>query len=605
MTVIATVTTPTQAPGGSAYASWETLIGGLVLVALLGLTALVLGRPPEHRSAVVRTLLRAPEALSRLTGLPPWAAIATSISTVGLVIAGMGFSSDVAYHVAYGRDTVLFTPPHTAIFIGLTLIAAGAAAGVAVATVQRVDTVLRPNGLRVPWSMLPLGVLGIAAVLGFPIDELWHQAYGVDVTMWSPPHLIMILGAAFTGLALWLVLADVGVRPTDSRRALVLHVIAAMVTFQGFIAPGGEFSFGVPQFQQLYHPVLIALAGTAALVLIRLVLGRGWALGLATLTFLLSRGGILGGDSPVETRPIATFLGIALAIEVVAWLAGTERRLRFALLAGLGAGTFGLGLEWFYNQQAHQPWTTALLPDAFVVGVPAALAAAVLATAVAGALTGPTEARQHGASTTGAMPPAAVAVAGVGVLVALLLPLPRQVGDVVADITLEETAPGRVLVTAELDPPDAAEDARWFMVSSWQHGGRESARMQPVGDGRYVAERDVSVDGWAKSLLRLHRGAQMMTIPIRLPADPEIGEPEIPATDRVAAFEEETRYLLRETTDGPAVLGVGVRALFALLVSAWVAAFAVAGIRIARGRGTPSESGTAAEAASAAARRSP
>jgi hypothetical protein len=586
-TVFATVTTPTEAPGGSAYASWETLIGGLVLVALLGLTALILGRPPEHRSAVVRTLLRAPEALSRLTGLPAWAAIATSISTIGLVIAGMGFSSDVAYHVAFGRDTVLFTPPHTAIFIGLTLIAAGAAAGVAVATVQQVDTALRPNGLRVPWSMLPLGVLGIAAVLGFPIDELWHQAYGVDVTMWSPPHLIMILGAAFTGLALWLVLADVGMRPGDSRRALTLHVIAAMLTFQGLIAPGGEFSFGTPQFQQLYHPVLIALAGTAALVLIRLVLGRGWALGLATLTFVLSSGGIMGGDMPVETRPIATFLGVALAIEVVAWLAGTEQRLRFAVLAGLGAGTFGLGVEWFYNQGAHQPWTTALLPDLFLVGIPAAVGSALVATAVARALNPPLV--PDGASATpraGGLPAPAVAVGGLAVLVTLLIPLPRQVGDVMADITLEETEPGRVLVTVELDPPDAAEEARWFMVGSWQHGGRESARMLAQGDGVYTAERDISVEGWAKSLLRLHRGAEMMTVPIRLPADPEIGEPEIPAVDRVAPFEEETRYLLRETTEGPPLMAPAVKGLFVVLVGAWVTAFAVAGSRIAGGRGT-------------------
>lgn len=579
MPLLAAVTTPTRAPGGSAYASWETLVGGLALVALLGLTALLLGRSSDHRSPVVRTLLRAPEALSRLTGLPDWAAIATSISTVGLVIAGMGFSSDVAYHVAFGRDTVLFTPPHTAIFIGLTLIAAGAAAGVAVATAQRVDTALRPNGLRMPWSMLPLGMLGLAAVLGFPIDELWHQAYGVDVTMWSPPHLIMILGAAFTGPALWLVLADAGVRPTGSRRGRALHVIAAMLTFQGLIAPGGEFSFGVPQFQQLYHPVLIALAGTAALVLVRLVLGRGWALGLATVTFLLGSAEGLGGDLPVETRPIATFLGIALAVEVVGWLAGTHRRLRFALLAGLGAGTFGLAVEWLYNQQAHQPWTTALLPDAFVVGVPAAVAAAVIATAVARALGGPPG---TDAAAGPGVPSPALALAGAVALLALLAPLPRQVGEVVADVGLEETAPGRVLVTVELDPPDAAEGARWFMVSSWQHGGRESAPMRRVGDGVYRAESDVGADGWAKSLLRLHRGTEMMTVPVRLPADPEIGEPEIPATDRTAAFEPETRYLLRETSDGPAWPERGVRGLFVLLVAAWVAAFCVAGSRIAR-----------------------
>ena len=40
-----------------------------------------------------------------------------------------------------------------------------------------------------------------AAMIGFPVDELCHRAYGVDVTMWSPPHLIMILAASFTGLA--------------------------------------------------------------------------------------------------------------------------------------------------------------------------------------------------------------------------------------------------------------------------------------------------------------------------------------------------------------------------------------------------------------------
>lgn len=584
--LLVAVAEPSTEPGGSAFASWETLIGGLVLLAGLTVTAFVLGRPGDHPSAVARALLRGPQAAGRALGLPAWAATAVSVSTIGLVIAGMGFSSDVAYHVAFGRDTVLFTPPHTAILVGLSLIAAGAAAGVAVATVHRVDAPLRPNGLRVPWSLLPLGVLGIAAMTGFPIDELWHQAYGVDVTMWSPPHLIMILGAAFTGLAMWLVLADVGVRPGDSRRATTLHAVAAMLTFQGFIAPLGEFAYGVPQFQQLFHPVLIALAGTAAVVLIRLVLGRGWALGLTGLTFALDHFEALGdGDLPIETRPVATFLGIAVAVETVAWLAGTRRRLRFALLAGLGSGTLGLGVEWVYNQTAHQPWTTALLPDAFAVGLPAALAAAVLATAVAAAF-GPATGPTTGAEPPRGVPAAALGLAGLVALGSLLVPLPREVGEVSATVTLEETAPGRMLVTAELDPPDAAEDARWFTVGSWQHGGRESARMLHLGDGVYRAERAITVAGWAKSLLRLHRGAEMMTVPIRLPADPEIDAPEIPAVDRTAAFEAETRYLLRETTDGPAWPALLVRALFVLLLTAWITAFAKAGTRIAR-RGQP------------------
>ena len=62
------------------------------------------------------------------------------------------------------------------------------------------------------------------------------------------------------------------------------------------------------------------------------------------------------------------------------------------------------------------------------------------------------------------------------------------------------------------------------------------------------------VDGLWKSLLRLHRGAEMMAVPIYLPADPEIDEPEIPAVDKVAPFESERDYLLRETHDGNAWL---------------------------------------------------
>jgi hypothetical protein len=565
---------PGAGPGGSAYASWDTLVGGLVLLALLAVVLLVVGPSGTHASGPVRTLLRAPNALARLTGLPPWAAVTVAISAAGLVVAGMGFSSDVAYHVAFGRDTELFTPPHTAIVVGLFLIAAGAWAGLAVATVQQVDAPLRVGRLRVPWSLLPLGVLGVAALIGFPVDEAWHRAYGVDVTMWSPPHLIMILGAAFTPLALWLVLADAGVRPGDSTRARALHVIAALLVLQGLTAPMGEFSFGVPQFQQLYHPVMICLVAGVGLTLMRAVLGRGWMLGVVGLTFLLDRAGLLDGDGPIETRAVATFLGAAVAVEVVARVWGTERRARFAVLSGLGIATLGLGVEWWWNQGAHQPWTSALLPDAFVVGLPAALGGAVIGVAIATVVLGPT-AREAWPSRP------LLAAAGAAVVAALLLPLPRQVGEVAADIALEETTPGRVLVEARLDPPDAALGARWFVVSSWQHGGRESARMLHRGDGRYVAEHDVAVDGWAKSLLRLHRGAEMMTVPIRLPADPGIGEPEIPAEDRVASFEDERRYLLRETVEGPAGLAVGVKGLFVVLLAGWAGAFAVAGRRIA------------------------
>jgi hypothetical protein len=287
----------------------------------------------------------------------------------------------------------------------------------------------------------------------------------------------------------------------------------------------------------------------------------------------------LGGTAPVETRPVATFIGAAVMVEVVALVLGTRSRGRFAVVSGLAIGTVGLGVEWVFNQQAHQPWTTALLPEAFVVGIPAAVGAALLGTAVAAAIPDSGD----GAASATTIPAPAVTLAGVLVVVSLLAPLPREVGDVTVEVTLEETTPGRVVVHAELDPPGAADDARWFYAGSWQHGGRESAPMVAVADGVYRSDGDVAVDGWAKSLLRLHRGAEMMTVPIRLPADPEIGEPEIPAVDRAMAFEAETRYLLRETREGPPALAISVQVLFVVLLASWAVAFAIASSRIRGG----------------------
>jgi hypothetical protein len=81
-------------------------------------------------------------------------------------------------------------------------------------------------------------------------------------------------------------------------------------------------------------------------------------------------------------------------------------------------------------------------------------------------------------------------------------------------------------------------------------------------------------------VLRLHVGSDMMAAPIRMPADPLFGLEEIPLENRSMAMEAETRYLLRETTDGPPALAIAVRTLFALLAAAWIASMLIGGRRI-------------------------
>jgi hypothetical protein len=143
-------------------------------------------------------------------------------------------------------------------------------------------------------------------------------------------------------------------------------------------------------------------------------------------------------------------------------------------------------------------------------------------------------------------------------------------------------AEGGVHVRAELDPPHAARDARWFQAIAWQGGGFVSSDMVPTGEpGVYRTSEPVPASGDWKAMLRLQRGASMVAVPIWLPADPEIGAPEVPAVDRTARFETEGRYLLREQRPGPPWLALAVYVVLAGIATAWVAALTAAGRSIA------------------------
>jgi len=584
---------------GSELASWSPLVTLLIVFAVILGALIAFGRNGGNvESKAAAFLLRTPNALQRLTGVPGWAAATLGLSLYGLLVAGEGFYSDVAWHITLGRDEALFTAPHTSIVLGLGFIFLGGLVGVGYASLQQVDTALGWRSVRIPWSTVPLLTLGGAALLGFPLDEIWHQTYGVDVTMWSPTHMLMILGASFSGLASWLVLAEAGVRPTQSRWGRGMLVVASWLTLQGLSAPLGEFSFGVPQFQQMFHPLILCIAAGFAIVAIRLVHGRFWALGITLFNFVLMSSDILslGGETagPVETRDAGLFIASALVVELVAFLVGTRDGPRFAVVSGLGIGTLGLAGEWWWNQSAYQPWNSNLLPDAVILGTIAAIGSALVGVAFARAAG---QAPVQEGTTKPA--PLLVAIAGAVVLITLALPMPRPVGDVEAVITIEPageqgTTPladpyDQAFVDVVVTPPDAADDARWFQVSAWQGGGLVLSDLVPVEGtaGRFRTEEPVPVDGAWKTIVRLHRGGEIMAVPVFLPADPEIDEPEISAIDRAQAFESETRYLLRETRDNVAWVTYAVYGLLAVVGVAWIASFTVAASRLGAGGTRP------------------
>lgn len=566
--------------GGSALASWTPVVALIVAYVVAVVALFAYGPPGADDWNPLGALQRIGRGLTRLTGIPGWAAIAIGQSLFSLLLAGVGFYSDVQWHIALGRDEELFTAPHTAILLGLVGILSSSVYGIIVATLDGWERGWKVLGFTVPWSMVPLGALGIGAVSGFPMDEVWHAAYGVDVTMWSPTHMLMILGASFTGLAAWLVMADTGVKPSDNGWARFLHGLAAWLTLQGLVASQGEFSFGVPQFAQVFQPMLISMAAALGFVAIRLVLGPGRALLLGGI-FFVTQFAQVGGDGPVATRHGATFIVSASVVEFVARSLGTQRRGRFAVVSGVGVATFGLMGEWLWNSDAltagaPQAWNSSLLAPAVVTSLVAGVGCALLGTGFARAFRFTEPGREVGR--------AGLVIAALLAVGPVLAFLPRHTGDVTAAITLERAASDEfaevgAIVTVELTPADAADDAHWFQATSWQGGGLVLADMVEQSPGVWVADAPIPVEGLWKSLVRLHRnGNELMAAPVWFPDDPFIDEPEIPAVDRTIAMGSESQYLLRETEEGNGWLSPVVHGYLALTVLGWLVAFAI-GVR--------------------------
>ena len=101
---------------------------------------------------------------------------------------------------------------------------------------------------------------------------MWHRIFGQDVTLWGPTHLMLIGGAGMTLIAQAILLRE-GMRARE--RSGEEQGLAIVVQLRRFALMGGlligactfqaEFDFGVPQFAQVLHPVMIAFAAGLAL----------------------------------------------------------------------------------------------------------------------------------------------------------------------------------------------------------------------------------------------------------------------------------------------------------------------------------------------------
>ncbi len=143
-------------------------------------------------------------------------------AVLAVTSAMVGTHWDISWHRSIGRDT-FWTPAHVAIYMCGVL--AGISCGFLIlSTTLRTASPLRDASVKIWGFRGPLGAFiaawgGVAMITSAPFDDWWHHAYGLDVKILSPPHVLLIAGMVGVQLgALILILGQMN-RVTERARA--------------------------------------------------------------------------------------------------------------------------------------------------------------------------------------------------------------------------------------------------------------------------------------------------------------------------------------------------------------------------------------------------
>jgi len=156
-------------------------------------------------------------------------------AVIAVTSAMVGTHWDIAWHRSIGRDT-FWTPAHMAIYFAGIL--AGFSCGYLIlATTFTSDAAARLATVKLWGFRGPLGAFicawgGIAMISSAPFDNWWHNAYGLDVKVLSPPHVVLVLGIIAIDLgALILTLGSMNRAEGAEQRRLnwIFLYVAAMV----------------------------------------------------------------------------------------------------------------------------------------------------------------------------------------------------------------------------------------------------------------------------------------------------------------------------------------------------------------------------------------
>jgi hypothetical protein len=286
-----------------------------------------------------------------------WRLFAGGALVATQTLAAVGLAWDIQWHRWLGRDAFL-TPPHLIIYTGVVGAGLICILVVLVETerywrrvpgVDQTSTVSLLGIFHAPLGFFLAGFGALTMALAAPFDNYWHQLYGIDVTLWSPFHMMGLIGAGIAYLGAAYALASELVRSrrdgTAGRRVMI---------------------FGWPG---IVLGTLFAL--TAVLRLVRVLMEPSietfptWQVGPVELL-----------TSPIGLTLAVVFTSMAAVVMVRRAGAATLMALMAALftaavtlLAPIAVGIVGDASGYTYRLPGHPHinWVQVLLPFAYLI----------------------------------------------------------------------------------------------------------------------------------------------------------------------------------------------------------------------------------------------
>jgi hypothetical protein len=327
-------------------------------------------------SLVEPTLAHPPRPLVR-TSTAPFAMYAAIVASASIVV---GLIWDISWHRTVGRDT-FWTYPHVLEQFAATL--AGLSCGwLVLRTTFAGDGLDRAKTVRFWGFRGPLGawvcIWGtILMIASAPFDDWWHNAYGLDVKIVSPPHMVLALGmvAIEVGALLMVLAAQNRSSEEEAHRYGQLYAVAGGILVTMICTLIMEYSAApnrmhTAQFYQVSGavlPVFLVAFGRAsrlrwpatatAAVYMAIVLVMMWTLQLFPATPKLAP-----IYNPV-THMVPPFFPLLLVVPAAALDIGLRARDTrggwgdWLLALGLGAAFVAtmLAVHWFWSEFLLSP----------------------------------------------------------------------------------------------------------------------------------------------------------------------------------------------------------------------------------------------------------